>query len=157
MNHRATQRFWRHYQALEPAVRAQADKAFALLRNDSRHPSVHLKKVGTLWSARVTRDYRALAIEDSEGLVWIWIGSHAEYRAADRLGGTRQMSDIGGIFSTLDLLLMAVLVGSPGAVVGGLVGGFVSPARRLTGIFTGAAVGFAVCLALVIAWVVWVK
>ncbi|WP_422392441.1 hypothetical protein [Nitratireductor thuwali] len=35
--------------------------------------------MGELWSARVSRNHRALAIEDDDGLVWIWIGSHADY------------------------------------------------------------------------------
>jgi len=37
-----------------------------------------------LWSVRIGLHYRALAIEDDEDLLWIWIGSHAEY---DRLLG----------------------------------------------------------------------
>ena len=67
------------------------------------------------------------------------------------------MSDIGGIFSTFDLLVLAIIVGAPGAVVGGLTGAFVQPARRLVGALNGAAVGFAVCLGLVVAWVLFVK
>jgi len=79
VNHRATASFWRLYHALPHDVRDRADKAFAMLKADARHPSLHLKKVGTLWSARVSRNHRALAVEDAEGLVWIWIGTHADY------------------------------------------------------------------------------
>jgi hypothetical protein len=64
------------------AVQEVADRAFALLKADSHHPSLHLKKVGRFWSARVGLRYRALAVESSDGLVWFWIGPHAEY---DRL------------------------------------------------------------------------
>jgi hypothetical protein len=32
-----------------------------------------------LWSARVTLDYRALAVEAPNGYVWLWIGQHDEY------------------------------------------------------------------------------
>jgi len=28
---------------------------------------------------RVGRNYRALAMEDNEGYIWVWIGNHAEY------------------------------------------------------------------------------
>lgn len=59
-----------------------ADRSYQLLRNDPQHPSLHLKKVGALWSVRVGLHYRALAVEDGSNLVWVWIGSHAEY---DRL------------------------------------------------------------------------
>jgi hypothetical protein len=84
VNHRATASFWRSYHALPQDIRDRAEKAFALLKSDPRHPSLRFKKVGTLWSARVGRDHRALAIEDSNGLAWIWIGTHADY---DRLIG----------------------------------------------------------------------
>jgi hypothetical protein len=50
-----------------------------MLRQDSRHPSLHLKKVGRLWSVRVGLHYRALAVEDGSDLVWFWIGTHTEY------------------------------------------------------------------------------
>jgi len=56
-----------------------ADKSYALLKSDPRHPSLQFKKVGELWSARVTLNYRALAIEHEGGFAWIWIGGHDEY------------------------------------------------------------------------------
>lgn len=41
------QRFlWERYERLPDAVHKQADRSFALLKTDSRHPSLHLKKVG---------------------------------------------------------------------------------------------------------------
>jgi hypothetical protein len=79
MNHRASPRFWSCYHRLPEPVRRLADRDYALLRNDPRHPSLHLKKVGALWSVRVGLHYRALAVEDGSDLVWVWIGPHAEY------------------------------------------------------------------------------
>jgi hypothetical protein len=61
-----------------------ADQAYARLKEDPHHPSLHFKKIGEFWSARVGAHYRALAVEASDGLVWFWIGSHADY---DRLLG----------------------------------------------------------------------
>jgi hypothetical protein len=60
-------------------VRKLADEAFAHLEQDPQYPALHLKKVGRFWSARVGGNYRALAIEAADGLVWFWIGTHAEY------------------------------------------------------------------------------
>ncbi|MBK5970873.1 ParE family toxin-like protein [Thiorhodovibrio winogradskyi] len=60
-------------------MRRRADAAYALLRDNPRHPSLRFKKVGALWSARVTLDYRALAVEAPNGYVWFWIGQHDEY------------------------------------------------------------------------------
>jgi hypothetical protein len=48
-------------------------------RENPRHPSLQLKKVGRFWSVRVGLNYRALAVVASDGLLWFWIGSHAEY------------------------------------------------------------------------------
>jgi len=79
MNHHTTADFWACYQRLPEAVRRLADANYELLRNDSRHPSLHFKRVGRLWSVRVGSGYRALAVEGPEGPVWFWIGTHAEY------------------------------------------------------------------------------
>jgi len=38
-----------------------------------------LKKIGNYWSVRVGRDYRALGRELEEGILWGWIGIHADY------------------------------------------------------------------------------
>jgi hypothetical protein len=72
------------YDALPADVQALADKNFALLKSDLRHPSLHFKRIGDLWSARVGDHYRVLGTEVKEGIYWIWIGTHGEY---DRLVG----------------------------------------------------------------------
>lgn len=79
MNHFATSDFWYHYRQLPVETRELADKNFQLLKQDPRHPSLRLKKVGIFWSARVGSRYRALAKERTEGLVRFWIGRHSEY------------------------------------------------------------------------------
>lgn len=70
--------------SLPDDVRHVADQAFALLKQDARHPSLHFKKVGRWWSARVGIHHRALAVEHESDFLWFWIGTHAEY---DRLVG----------------------------------------------------------------------
>ena len=79
MNHHASPAFWECYSRLPEAVRSLADKNFALLMADPMHPSLHFKKVGRFRSARVGRNFRALAVEIEDGLLWFWIGNHAEY------------------------------------------------------------------------------
>lgn len=79
MNHYASPDFWSCYRALPAEVQGLADKSFSLLKADSRHPSLHVKKVGRFWSARVGLHYRAVAVEAPDGLLWFWIGTHAEY------------------------------------------------------------------------------
>jgi hypothetical protein len=77
--HHASPGFWSTYDALPTAVRALADKQFALLKQDPRHPSLHFKRVGRFHSVRVGAHYRALAVDVPDGVLWFWIGSHAEY------------------------------------------------------------------------------
>lgn len=77
--HRTTPRFRSCLNGLPPQVRDLARKNFLLLRNNPRHPSLRFKKVGSFWSARVGLDYRALAIEEGDDFVWVWIGSHDDY------------------------------------------------------------------------------
>jgi hypothetical protein len=67
MEHSATEAFWRAYEALPLEIRNRADKQFALLKNNPQHPSLQFKKVGEsrgqeVWSARVTLNYRMLAL-----------------------------------------------------------------------------------------------
>lgn len=79
MKHFATQRFWSCYYRLPEPIRHQADASYALLKADPQHPSLRLKRVGALYSVRISLKYRALAAVSEQDLVWFWIGTHAEY------------------------------------------------------------------------------
>jgi hypothetical protein len=87
VRHRANPKFWRCYERLPAEIRQLADKSFALLKADPHHPSLHFKKVGRLWSARVGIHYRAVGVEVGDDMVWFWIGRHDEY---DTLIGPRR-------------------------------------------------------------------
>lgn len=82
MIHHASSSFWKCYYELPQEIQNQADKNFDLLKTDSRHPSLHFKKIGKYWSVRASRDYRALGIDAEDGILWFWMGTHREY---DRL------------------------------------------------------------------------
>ena len=82
MKHLATPSFWYLHRRLPDEVRRLADENFKLLKSDPRHPSLQFKKVGNYWSARISLDYRALAVENEGNLIWFWLGNHREY---DRL------------------------------------------------------------------------
>ena len=79
MRHHATPAFWQLFDLLPEGVREQARHAFQLLKDDPRHPSLHLKQVGRFRSARVGRRYRALGVDVKDGISWFWIGTHADY------------------------------------------------------------------------------
>ena len=82
--HFASRAFWDKYGKLPAEVRALADKNYELLKADARHPSVRLKRIGRFWGARVGRNYRAVGVEVEDGILWIWIGPHAEYETLIR-------------------------------------------------------------------------
>jgi hypothetical protein len=71
--------FWDSYDALPEDMRRRADKQFRLFLNNPTHPSIQLKPVGALWSARVTDSCRALAIREDDVFTWFWIGLHDDY------------------------------------------------------------------------------
>jgi len=73
LNHFTSGRFWFYYRQLPPEIQKLADKNFEILRSDPRHKFLRLKKVGAFWSARVGLNYRAVAKERAEGLLWFWI------------------------------------------------------------------------------------
>jgi hypothetical protein len=76
---RTSDRFWKCHTKLPSPIQELAEFNFELLKNDPRHPSLHFKKVGKFWSARVGMGYRALAYEDGDDFIWVWVGTHDEY------------------------------------------------------------------------------
>lgn len=80
MTSRVSRRFWREYQALPRHIQAAAVKQYQRWREDPHHPSLQFKQVlPGRWSVRITRDYRALASVRGDDVLWVWIGTHAEY------------------------------------------------------------------------------
>ena len=77
--HHTSPMFWACYDELPPEVRAAADRSYALLRQNPQHPSLHFKRIDRFWSVRATRGYRALGVDVPDGILWFWIGPHAEY------------------------------------------------------------------------------
>ena len=84
MSHQASKRFWQRFKELTPELQQLARDNYELLRIDSKHPSLHFKRVKSYWSVRVGASHRALGVDSSNGILWFWIGTHDEY---DRLIG----------------------------------------------------------------------
>jgi mRNA-degrading endonuclease RelE of RelBE toxin-antitoxin system len=77
--HKTTTRFWSCFDTLPLHIQDLARKNFETLKENPHHPSLHFKKVGKLWSARVGSNYRAIAVQDGSDFIWVWIGTHREY------------------------------------------------------------------------------
>jgi hypothetical protein len=79
LKHLASPGFWDCFRELPENARELAERNFELLKQDPQHPSLHFKKIGRYRSVRIGLSYRALAVEIPEGLLWFWIGTHAQY------------------------------------------------------------------------------
>ena len=79
MNHFTVASFWESYNELPKTVQLLADKNYQLLKLDPNHPSLHYKKINKFRSVRIGLKYRALGIEDGDGIIWFWIGDHKSY------------------------------------------------------------------------------
>lgn len=77
--HRTIARFWECFENLPEPVQKISKKNFEILKINPSHPSLHFKKVGKLWSVRAGMNHRALAFEDGNDFIWVWIGNHDEY------------------------------------------------------------------------------
>lgn len=83
MNSRRLNSFKKLFRLLPEEVKDLARKNYKLWRRDPRHTSLHFKQLKNKkkhqWSIRIGNDWRALAVEDGDDLLWYWIGSHEEY------------------------------------------------------------------------------
>jgi len=80
MNSKTHSRFWTCFHALPASVQRMAVAKFRLWQSEPFHPSLRFKELAEgLWSARITRGYRALARRKGDLVVWFWIGTHEDY------------------------------------------------------------------------------
>ena len=79
MKSATTPRFRKALGSLPPDIQQRARKAYHLWQKDHSHPSLHFKKIGKVWSARIDDNYRALAHIIGDTAYWFWIGPHTEY------------------------------------------------------------------------------
>jgi len=81
---RTTAGFRRQFAALPREVQRQAKAAFKVFKSNPKHPSLYFKKLPPhedLWSARISLDYRAIGRWRGDVILWLFIGSHADYDA----------------------------------------------------------------------------
>ena len=79
-----TEAFRSRLAALPAEVQRQARRAYQQFCRDPYHRSLQFKRVHPslpIYSARITRDYRAVGQREGDVVVWFWVGPHAEYDA----------------------------------------------------------------------------
>ena len=82
MNSHATAQFWDLFRDLPADVRKQAYKAYHAFAADPFSSGLNFKEVNKkrrLWSARISREYRVIGVQDGDSITWVWIGTHSEY------------------------------------------------------------------------------
>lgn len=79
MRHFTSEEFWELFDDLPDEIQRRARRSFELLKANPRHPSLRFKKVGPYWSVRAGRSHRALGVDADGGILWGWIGTHADY------------------------------------------------------------------------------
>jgi len=82
MKSSVTKSFRQKLQQLPFSIQQQAAKAYALWQQDPYHNSLQFKKVSQqqpIYSVRISLNYRALGLLESNHIYWYWIGRHDEY------------------------------------------------------------------------------
>lgn len=83
MKSKRTQRFRALSQQLPPEIQRELYEAYRQFKRDPYYPGLQFKRVNlreNIYSVRVGDHYRALGRRiGSDLVVWIWIGTHAEY------------------------------------------------------------------------------
>ena len=77
-----TKRFRKAYAELPEHIQEQTRKAYELWKKNSNHPSLQFKQVHDIepiYSVRVSLSYRAIGLKEKNVIIWIWVGTHAEY------------------------------------------------------------------------------
>ena len=77
-----TERFRKLYENLPEQIRELAKQAYSQFKSDPYYPCLHFKRVHSsqpIYSVRITKDYRAVGIQQNNEIIWFWIGSHSDY------------------------------------------------------------------------------
>lgn len=82
MKSRTTDQFRRAFADLPKQVQQQTREAYRQFKQDPNHPSLRFKKIHPelpIYSARISKSYRAVGQLERDTVIWFWVGSHAEY------------------------------------------------------------------------------
>jgi hypothetical protein len=79
LKHFTSTRFWRCYQQLPTTVRDLADQNFLLLQQNPSHRRYNSKRLEKFSPPESAVHSRIIAAETDKGLIWLWIGRHADY------------------------------------------------------------------------------
>lgn len=82
MKSETTPEFWIEYAKLTFTLKQAARKALSFWNNNLFYPSLRFKCINSdenIWSARISKGYRALCIVEDDTAIWFWVGKHDDY------------------------------------------------------------------------------
>ena len=82
MKSSTTTEFRKLFADLPEQVQQQTRAAYRQFKENPSHPSLRFKKVHPdlpIYSARISKNYRAVGQLDGDTVIWFWVGSHADY------------------------------------------------------------------------------
>ncbi len=77
-----TEQFRKLLTELSPQIQKQTKEAYRQFKKDPYYPSLRFKQVHStkaIYSIRISKDYRALGIQQNNEIIWYWIGTHSNY------------------------------------------------------------------------------
>ncbi|MBM3707625.1 MAG: hypothetical protein FJW69_04675 [Actinobacteria bacterium] len=75
-------RFWKCYRKLPNNIRKEAKKVYIQFKKNPYYPSLRFKQIHStrpIFAIRISKDYRAVGIQQNNQIIWFWIGSHNDY------------------------------------------------------------------------------
>ncbi len=82
MKSKTTANFRKLFANLPDSIQQRSRQAYEKFKQDPNHPSLRFKQVHPtlpIYSARISKDYRAVGVLQDNEIIWFWIGSHADY------------------------------------------------------------------------------
>lgn len=79
MQHFFDSKFKKAFTKLPKNIQSKVRKNAELLKENTSHPSLNYKKLGKLYSVRITMYYRMLGYIEEGDIIWFWVGGHDEY------------------------------------------------------------------------------
>ena len=82
MKSKTTANFRKLFANLPDSVQQRSRQAYKKFKQAPHHPSLLFKPVHLslpIYSARISKDYRAVGVRKDNEIIWFWIGSHSDY------------------------------------------------------------------------------
>jgi hypothetical protein len=77
-----TNEFIELFNKLPQSIRNKTRKSYKFWVENPYHPSLQFKQIHStesIWSVRISTNWRILGLRDDDSIFWFWIGTHSDY------------------------------------------------------------------------------